>query len=362
MADHSKITIGIDLGDKKSYVCLLDDATGEVLEESQLATTKVAFERYFAEKAAMKVALETGTHSAWVSQLLESFGHEVIVANARAVKLVYGNKRKHDQLDAENLARLARVDPKLLAPIKHRSEQTQADLAVLKARDALVRSRSLLINHVRGIVKSFGSRLPSGGTDAFARQVKALIPKNLESALLPMLDSIENLTQQIQTLEKTLSQLTQKYPETDLLRKISGVGILTSLAFVLTLEDPHRFSKSRDVGAFLGLVPSRDQSGDRDPQRSISKQGNVMLRTLLVQSASYILQPRSPDCDLKRFGQKLIDRGGKAARQRAVVAVARKLAVLLYVLWATGSIYEPLKNSQPAIIRTQTQTALPQAA
>jgi transposase len=353
MKEHSKITVGIDLGDKKSYLCLLDDASGEVLEESHLPTTKLAFERYFAGKSAMKVVLETGTHSAWVSQLLEGCGHEVIVANARAIRLVYGNKRKHDQLDAENLARLARVDSQLLAPIKHRSEQTQADLAVLKARDALVRSRSLLINHVRGIVKSFGSRLPSGGTDAFARQVKPLIPKNLESALLPMLESIERLTQQIQSLEKTLSQLAQKYPEIISLQKVAGVGIITSLAFILTLEDPSRFSKSRDVGAFLGLVPSRDQSGERDPQRSISKQGNAMLRTLLVQSASYILQSRSPDCDLKRFGQKLMLRGGKAARQRAVVAVARKLAVLLHVLWSTGSSYEPLKNSQAAHAQTK---------
>jgi transposase len=362
MKQDSKITLGIDVGDKKSHLCLLDDASGEVLEESQLPTTRLGFERYFAGKVGMKVVLETGTHSAWISQMLESYGHEVIVANARAIKLVYGNQRKHDQLDAENLARLARVDTKLLAPIKHRSEQTQADLAILKARDALVRSRSLLINHVRGMVKSFGSRLPSGGTDAFARQVQGLIPKNLESALLPMLESIEGLNQQIQVLEKTLTHLAQKYPETVLLQKVAGVGIITSLAFVLTLEDPNRFSKSRDVGAFLGLVPSRDQSGERDPQRSISKQGNTMLRTLLVQSASYILQPRSPDCDLKRLGQKLILRGGKAARQRAVVAVARKLAVLLHVLWSTGSIYEPLKNSQPANAHMQTRHALAQAA
>jgi transposase len=360
MQEHSKITVGIDLGDKKSYLCVLDDANGEMLEESHLPTSKVAFERYFAGKTPMKVVLETGTHSAWVSQLLETCGHELIVANARAIKLVYGNKRKHDQLDAENLARLAGVDTKLLAPIKHRSEQTQADLAVLKARDALVRSRSLLINHVRGIVKSFGSRLPSGGSDAFARQVKALIPKNLESALLPMLESIENLTQQVQILEKTLSQLAQKYPEVVLLQKVAGVGIITSLAFVLTLEDPSRFSRSREVGAFLGLVPSRDQSGDHDPQRSISKQRNAMLRTLLVQSASYILQSRSPDCDLKRFGQKLMLRGGKVARQRAVVAVARKLAVLLHVLWSTGSSYEPLKNSQA--VKSSLQPSLARAA
>lgn len=346
MDEHNKITIGIDIGDKKSYLCLLDDVSGEILEESQLPTTKPAFERYFAGKASMKVVIETGTHSAWISQLLGGFGHEVIVANARAIKLVYGNKRKNDQLDAENLARLARVDTKLLAPIKHRSEQSQADLAVLKARDTLVRSRSLLINHVRGMVKFFGSRLPSGGADGFAQKVKGLIPRNLEPALLPILESIEGLNQQILELEKTIIQLTQKYPETGLLRKVAGVGSITSLAFVLVLEDPSRFSKSRDVAAFLGLVPSRDQSGERDPQRSISKQGNALLRTLLVQSASYILQSRSPDCDLKRFGQKLMLRGGKAARQRAVVAVARKLAVLLHVLWSTDSSYEPLKNSQ----------------
>ena len=135
------------------------------------------------------------------------------------------------------------------------------------------------------------------------------------------------------------------YPETDLLRQVEGVGALTALAFVLTLENPERFAKSRSVGAYLGLEPAQDQSGDRDPQRHISKEGDEMLRKLLVGSAHYILGPFGSDSDLRRHGEKIASRGGKNAKKRAAVAVARKLSVLLQRLWVTGEVYEPLRNA-----------------
>jgi transposase len=156
----AKMTAGLDLGDKYGHLCLIETESGEVIEEGRLRTTPEAIRRRFDSEQPLRIAIEVGTHSPWVSRLLEECGHQVLVANARKLHLIYANKRKSDKLDAENLARLARVDPKLLYPLEHRSEQSQAHLALLHSREVLVRSRTQLINHVRGTVKSFGHRLP----------------------------------------------------------------------------------------------------------------------------------------------------------------------------------------------------------
>jgi transposase len=332
---------GLDLGDKRSHITILDQ-DGVVIEETRLPTTKASLQRKFSALQPCRVAMEVGAHSRWASHLLRGFGHDVLVANARKLRAIYHNPRKDDRVDAETLARLARLDPALLSPIHHRSPQAQADLAVLRSRDAIVRCRTLLINHARDIVKASGSRLPSCTADSFARKVAPDIPESLQPALLPILDTIASLTKQIKSFDQKIEELcSERYPETKLLRRISGVGPLTSLAFVLTLENPDRFRRSREVGPALGLVPRRDQSGSSDPQLRITKTGDAYLRRLLVGSAQYILGPFGPDCDLRCWGLKLAERGGKNAKKRAVVAVARKLAVLLHRLWKTGEIYDP---------------------
>jgi transposase len=279
--------------------------------------------------------------------VLEECGHEVLVANARKLRLIYANKRKTDEVDAENLARLARVDPKLLYPLKHRSEDSQAHLAIIRSRQALVGARTQLVNHVRGAVKSFGARLPKCPARSFHNRATEHIPEALIPALGPILEQIGSLTQRIRDYERELETIAKEhYPqETELLRQVEGIGPLTALTFVLTLEDPYRFERSRSVGAYLGLVPASDQSGDRDPQRRISKEGDEMLRKLLVGSAHYILGPFGSDSDLRRHGEKIASRGGKNSKKRAVVAVARKLAVLLHRLWITGEVYDPLHNA-----------------
>jgi transposase len=270
----------------------------------------------------------------------------VLVANPRKTRLIYSNKRKTDEIDAENLARLARVDPKLLYPLKHRGEDSQAHLAIIRSREALVSCRTQLVNHVRGAVKSFGARLPKCPARSFHKKVVEHIPEALWPALGPILETIGSLTERIREYDRQLEMVCQEhYPETDLLRQVEGVGALTALTFVLTLEDPSRFAKSRSVGAYLGLVPARDHSGDRDPQKRISKEGDEMLRKLLVGSAHYILGPFGQDSDLRRHGEKIALRGGKNAKKRAVVAVARKLSVLLHRLWVTGEVYDPLYNT-----------------
>lgn len=350
MANSSKerttMTVGLDLGDKHTHVCILDTETGEVMEEGRLRTTPEAFESRFEGSERLTIALEVGTHSPWVSRLLEGSGHEVVVANPRKTRLIYSGSRKTDRIDAEKLARLLRSDPELLYPVSHRGEESQAHPALIHSREALVRSRTRLVNHVRGTVKSFGPRLPSCSSASFHKKAPGHIPPELREALDEVIEAIASLTKKIESHDKRIEALCgEDYPESGRLRQVPGVGPITALAFVLTLEDPSRFKKSRSVGAHLGLAPATEQSGDRDPQRRITKEGDEMLRRLLVGSANYILGPFGGDSDLRRHGEKIASRGGKSAKKRASVAVARKLSVVLHRLWATGEEYEPLRNT-----------------
>jgi transposase len=342
--------IGLDLSDVEgTYVGL--DGSGKVVEEGKVGMRKAALEAMFWGRPRTRIAIEAGTHSPWVSRLLAGLGHEVIIANPRQLALIYRNRRKSDRVDATTLARLARSDPELLHPLRHRGEQAQRDLAVLRSRDALVSTRTQLINHVRGVVKSCGELLPKCSAESFHRQAALHLPAGLEPAQGPVIEQIAQLTASIDRYDRQIEQLArEQYPEAQAVRQPNGVGPITSLSFVLTLEDPQRFAHSRDVPAYLGLTPARDQSGQRDPELQISKAGDAFLRRLLVQAAHYILGPFGTDCDLRRWGLKLAGapggRGSKQRKKRAVVAVARKLAVLLHALWAGGQVYEPLRPAK----------------
>lgn len=353
-----KVTVGLDLGDHYSHTCSLG-ADGEVLDEGRVATTSVALSSRFGGVERARCVLEAGTHSAWVSRLLTDLGHEVIVANPRRLRLIYETDRKNDRVDAQYLARLGRLDPELLAPIEHRSEDAQVELALLRSRDALVRARTALVNHVRGVVKSSGTRLPACSTHSFANKAGAFIPEGLRPALEPVLETLGEMNRRIRAYDKRIEELAaESYPETTALRQVSGVGALTALCYVLTLESPERYKNGRAVGAYLGLCPRQSDSGDSEPQLRITKAGSPMLRSLLVGSAQYILGPFGPDTDLRRWGLKLAARGGKNAKKRAVVAVARKLSTVLYSLWCTGGVYEPLRNRN----NTQGEQAAAQVA
>ena len=189
--------------------------------------------------------------------------------------------------------------------------------------------------------------MPKCPARSFHKRASEHIPEALLAALGPILEQIGSLTERIRQYDRQLEAISKEHcPETDLLRRVEGIGPLTALTFVLTLEDPHRFEKSRSVGAYLGLVPATDRSGDSDPQKRISKEGDQMLRKLLVSSAHYILGPFGSDSDLRRHGEKIASRGGKNSKKRAAVAVARKLSVLLHRLWMTGEIYDPLYNTR----------------
>jgi len=339
-----KLFVGMDLGDKKNQICILDH-DGSIVHSTSISNTAMGLNQFFDRfdtPQEVLVAMETGTHSPWISHLLSARVFRVLVGNARKLRAIWDTDNKYDERDAEMLARIARFDPELLYPVSHRSRAAHMDLAVIKARDALVRCRSKLINFLRGIAKTAGERLPSCSAEAFDRTVVDHIPKDLLSAAVPCLNMIHELNLQIRQFDRQIEKLcADTYPETKALREIVGVGPITALSYVLTVEDPHRFSKSRDVGAYLGLTPKRDQSGETDKPLSITKAGNSYLRCLLINSAHYILGPFGPDCHLRRYGMRIASRGGKIAKRKAAVAVARKLAVLMHRLWISSETYDP---------------------
>jgi len=340
------VTIGIDLGDKYSHYCMLNES-GQAVESGSVLNTEGSARKHFAGMPPARIALEAGARTHWWAQLLRSFGHEVWVANPRA--LAGKGRRKNDTSDAERLARYARQDPRLLEPIVLRSPEQQADLAHIRVRDALVRTRTLLVNLARSLAKEAGQRLPASVTDTFGTRALERLPAELAELLAPVCSSIDDLTRKIEAQEAKVEKLCrEKYPDTRYLRSVQGVGSLTALTFVLTLGSAERFLHSRDVGAYLGLQPSQYQSGQRDPQLGISKQGNTYLRRLLVQCAHHILGPFGKPSQLRDWGRALGARGGGNARKRAVVAVARKLAVLLHRLWRDRAWYQPFYSAPPS--------------
>jgi transposase len=341
-----KLTVGIDIGDRSSSFCMLDEL-GDVVLEGKVATTKQKMLEMFGALPRSRVALETGAHSPWVNRLLTDYGHEVVVAHARNVRLICESTRKDDRLDARTLARLARIDPQLLSPIRHRSAEAQAHLTVIRSRAVLVHTRTAIINSARGLAKSFGERLRRCGSFQVSTAMAADLSPELRAALTPLLAEVESLSERIKAYDGQIEELAERhYPEVARLTQVKGVGTLIALTYVLTLEDPYRFRRSRDVGCYIGLRPGRRNSGQSQPQLHISKEGDTYLRTLMVQGAHYILGPFGGDCDLRRWGLKLMQRGGKNAKKRALAAVARRLAVLLHKLWISGAVYEPLRNSQ----------------
>lgn len=340
---RNSLTIGLDLGDRKHQVCVLD-GSGKIVAEEAITNTRECITRLAERYPRATYVMETGTHSPWVSRLLEGRGLRVIVGNARKLRAISQNQTKSDVEDARLLARLGRVDPTLLYPIRHRSESAQRALVRLKVRETLVRSRVNQMNSVRFLLKSLGLPVASGSKAmTFTRRLRPMLEEATRVLVEPLLGIIDLLNARIAEMDKELEVFgRERYPVTEQLRQVPGVGPLTALAFVLTIEDPGRFPETRAVGPYLGLVPKRDQSGESDKQLPITKAGNTQLRCLLVNCAHYILGPFGPPSRLREAGERIAARGGKSAKKRAVIAVARKLAVTLLALWKSGAEYEAL--------------------
>jgi transposase len=339
-------TIGVDLGDRRSQACVLDRA-GTVVERFAFRSDREGVAKAFSVRESAKVVMEVGTHSPWVRRELARLGHRVVVANARRVRLISHSVAKDDRHDAEVLARLGRADESLLSPVQHCSESVQRDRGILRVRESLLAARTMLINSTRGMAKSLGLRVGAGDASSFAARAQKQLPEGLFAGLEVLLAEIKRLSDRIKELDRQIELLGRtRYPQTGRLRQVRGVGPITALAFVLTLDDPRRWPRSRAVGAYLGLTPKRRISGDQHPELRITKAGDRYLRQLLVQCAHYLLGPFGADCTLRRFGLRLIAQGGKRAGKRARVAVARKLAVLLHRLWISGADYEPLRGAE----------------
>jgi transposase len=349
MAAKQRLTVGLDLGDRSSRYCILDEA-GNKASEDALPTTKTGLESLFAKMAPCRIAVEVGTHSPWVSRHLAGMGHEVIVANPRKVRLITHSVKKNDRMDAEQLARLARVDPKLLSPIRHRGPAAQADLAVIRARAGLVDVRTELISTARGLAKPMGERLKKCDADYVKESLADGLGEATQNVIRPLLKSVEAISEQIAVYDQQIQAIEKRYPETKLLKQVYGVGTLIALTYILTLEDGERFMHSREVGPYLGLTRKLRDSGESQPELGISKAGDELLRRLLVQAAHCILRQGAPDSDLRVWGLTKAQAGGggkkgsKKRKKKAAVAVARKLAVLLHRLLVTGEVYDPHYN------------------
>jgi transposase len=346
MGRQQRLTIGLDLGDRAIHYCILNNE-GDVVGRDVLAATQTGLNSLLEKMPSCRVALEVGTHSPWVSRQAVRLGHEVIVANARRLQLITKNSRKSDRVDAELLARMARLDPELMGPIQHRGETAQADLAVIRARAALMKSRTMLVNAARGLVKPMGERLNKSDADQVSEDLSSGLSAAAQGSIQGILRTVETITEEIHSYDEQIQQIAKRYPELELLTQVYGVGTLIGLTYMLTLDDPHRFKRSRDVGPFLGLAPKQQDSGESAPELSISKEGDKLLRSLLVEAAHCVMRKNAPDSDLRRWGLKKAT-GGKRAKRRALVGVARKLAVLLHRLWVTGEVYDPLYQSNNA--------------
>lgn len=344
------VTIGLDLGERQLRFCVLGSGA-EVVEEGTLGNERASLARLTSRYPGALAVMEAGAHSPWVSRYLEGLGWEVIVSNPRKVRAIYQHERKSDQRDALMLARIGRMDRALLYPVRHGSEQAQQDLLRIKLRDSLVRARVALINSIRFSLKSLGYPVGNPSSERFHKVAMESLPEGIRQMIAPNVGAVAELSARIAVLEREINVLTRtKYPQTLWLQQVPGVGALTALYFVLKIEDPKRFENVRDVGAYVGLCPRRDQSGEKDPQLRISKRGDAYLRRLLVSAAQYILGPFGPKSALREYGLMLATDGTARARKRAVVAVARKLCVLLLSLWKNQTLYQP-EPSQP--LRTQ---------
>ena len=323
-----------------------------ILKEHRITNTRRSLEKLSEAHPGALMVMEVGMHSPWISRLFEKLGHRVVVANPRKTRAIWSNDRKDDKKDARMLAKLARSDESLLHPVRHGTEESQQDLLQIKLRDNLVRQRVDVISAVRFTLKGLGIATRSPNTNCFAKHAREVLGGDYSHVLAlvePSLRVIDAMTEQIRALDKAIEAMAHdKYPESEYLTQIAGVGTITSLTFILTIGDPARFKRARDVAAYLGLVPRRDQSGQSDPQLRITKAGDAYLRRLLVSAAQYILGPFGPDCHLRRKGLKLAERGGPRAKKKAVVAVARKLAVLMLFLWRDEQIYRPKYRARRA--------------
>ena len=335
------ITIGMDLGNSKHTVCAIDVA-GEVLWRNEVANTPEALKPFFEENAGATVAMETGLCCRWVSALAKSCGCDALVGNARKLAAIWQSKQKNDENDALLIAELARASRRLFHPVELRDDERHEMVQLIELREVAVSQRTQAVNSVRGLCKAHGVFIPKCDASCFHKVAADAIPDGMAWKFKPMLRHLKEVAATIKRYDAMLEEYAQKHfkEEVELLRTVPGVGPITSCAFVALIADPGRFGSARDAGAYFGLTPGQDKSGDKDAPKHITKTGSALMRHLLVTAANHILRASSPDTALKRHGERICARGGKVARRKAKTAVARKLAVVMLAMLKSGKAYD----------------------
>lgn len=336
------LNCGIDVHQNYSRYSIIGKE-GDEESAGKVKTTESAIRREFAHRERMRIVLESGTHAGWLSKVLEECGHEVIVAHARRIQLIAENRRKNDKIDAELLARLLRADLNLLTESYVRGEEAERVRTAIKARKHLVDCRTKLSNAIRGLVRKTGYRLESCTTRTIPKAVNdADLPDAWKAVLAPLAFSVFVLTGWIDKMDRQLEEIAENYEIVEVFREICGVGTQTALAYAAAIEDPFRFRRSKQVGAYFGMVPSVSNSGNEDNDQNntgrITKQGDGLVRSLLVQAAHTMLQEGRPESELRQFGKRIERKKGK---KKAAVALARKLCIVMHTLWTTGREYDP---------------------
>lgn len=342
--------IGLDIGDRFSRFAVVD-AAGVNLKEDRVPSTKAGLERVFKPLKGARLLMEVGTHSPWIQRTLLAIGIDARVCEARSAAEANRFGRKTDVRDARMLAELLRTDSHLVTLVQHRTLEEQRTWAVIQARTALVKTRTMLVNQIRGMSKSWGTRLEGCTSGAFNGKTWFQVPEDLRAALAPLYEQILNVSNAINGYDKKIAAAVSKNPDAQLLAGIRGVGDLTALAVAMAIGNASRFRRSRDGGAYFGLVPKKRASGESDPQLGISKRGNATVRRLLVCAAHYILGPfNKVDSDLRTSGLRIMGNGNDSRRKRrAVVAVARKLSVVMVAMLKSGMPYQAMRPKKERI-------------
>jgi len=347
-------TIGIDVSDRTSKICVMrkmPDGERRIVIETTCATTREGFEEVLAKlDRSWPVAFETGTHCRWMDKCFRRLGFPTIIANPGQVPSITKSNKKNDRNDARELARLAIADPAMLHPVFLRDEVYQQMLRFHHARNMLISQRTQTINQIRGFAKSLGYRIECSSTESFHEVSRADWPKELEEAVWPIMGTLKVINLKVKAYDKLIEKLAEKpefKPMVDRARVIYGVGIIGSTVLIAAIGGrPDRFTHARDVGAYLGMTPKQDQSGDTDKQLHITHAGSDIVRTALVECAGVALMTNAKETDLKLKGLRIALRGGKIARKKAKIAVARSMAVtIVALLQKPDEEYVPLSET-----------------
>jgi len=338
--------IGIDVHKRESQICI-ETAEGEVIEK-RIRTERERFAEVFGKRPRAKILIEAMTESEWVARCLEEMGHEVVVADPNyAVMYATRSRRvKTDRRDAATLADACRLQA--YRPAHRASDQQRHVRAELAVRDALVRTRVKCVALVGALLRRHGIHLPSGNVDGFvARAERQEMPSEQRQEILPLLAVIRTVSTELEAADARIAVIAVDNPIIQRLRTVPGVGPITATAFVATLDTWERFSGPHQVEAYLGLVPSEHSSGERQHKGRITKAGNSRARWLLVEAAWSILRSRREDTEpLRRWAQRVALRRGT---KTGIVALARKLAGVLYAMWRDETNYER-RDAQPQTV------------